>query len=206
MKPSVDFCSSRLSSTLSCHLPLVKQQKLKCGKEMWFSSIHGQCPPTHHHPHPHTPPSVRPAPSKQTKIISLTHSHWAHCTREQSLFSQSLKHSSSHPVCEYTPRQRCRHSGLFECGCKRGHNQGCKSWPWPCESVCYQPGNKWGAGLVGAVIEQLLLHHGGLVSCRNTECCLCLTSWGAWKLIKNSSVPGTAQRIKYSLRHESVRF
>lgn len=27
------------SPTFSCHLPLVKQQRLKCGKEMWFGSI-----------------------------------------------------------------------------------------------------------------------------------------------------------------------
>ena len=33
-------------------------------------------------------------------------------------------------------------------------NRGCKSWPRHCESVCYQPGNKGGAGYL--VIEQSL--------------------------------------------------
>lgn len=60
--------------------------------------------------HSHTP-SVRPAPSKQTKIISLTLSHLAYCTWEQSLCSLShLLHCpctntlSCRPVCEHTPR------------------------------------------------------------------------------------------------------
>lgn len=74
-------------------------------------------------------PSVRPAPLKQTKIISFTHSHLAYCTREQSLRSLTvLPQTLRHPIqsvntlllCEYTPRSRCRHSGLFERGTESG--------------------------------------------------------------------------------------
>lgn len=97
-------------------------------------------------------------------ISKSSHSHTLtkHIALEQPLCSFShLLHflstntPSSHPVCEYTPRRCCQHSGLFERGCKLGQNRDCKSWLRHYESVCYQPGNK-AYGLFSAVIEQSL--------------------------------------------------
>lgn len=94
--------------TLSYFLSLSSCQAAKIEE---FCSIGGlvQQQPGHSCKYTLTP-SVQPAPSKQTKIISLTHSHLAYCTWKQSLCSLShlllcpcTNTLSSHPVCEHTP-------------------------------------------------------------------------------------------------------
>lgn len=73
--------------------------------------------------HTHTHTSVQLAPSKQTTIISVTHSHSAYCSgeRPQSSLTYWLPRSCSNtpPPHPASPSRR-QYSGLFERGCEGG--------------------------------------------------------------------------------------